>query len=93
MLPDNQHVARPERAHATLEPRPVVADTGRVVVVDVDGLDARSLQRVRATGPATGSRLLSRRGRSRSACVVNGRLRHDGNGTVQPAPPCVVSRV
>ena len=45
-LPDNQHVARPERAHATLEPRPVVADTGREVVVDVDGLDARSLQRV-----------------------------------------------
>ena len=37
---------RPERAHAALEPRPVVADTGRVVVVDVDGLDARGLQRV-----------------------------------------------
>ena len=45
-LPDNQHVARLERAHAALEPRPVVADTGRVVVVDVDGLDARGLQRV-----------------------------------------------
>ena len=45
-LPDNEHVARPERAHAALEPRPVVADTGRVVVVDVDGLDGRGLQRV-----------------------------------------------
>ena len=33
------------------------------------------------------------RGRSRSACVVNGRLRHAGEGAVRPAPPCVVSRV
>ena len=29
----------------------------------------------RAAGPATGNRLFSTRGRSRSACVVNGRLR------------------
>ena len=30
----------------------------------------------RAAGPATGNRPPLRRGRSRSACVVNGRLRH-----------------
>ena len=45
-LPDDEHVARPERAHAAVEPRPVVADAGREVVVDVDGVDARGLQRV-----------------------------------------------
>ena len=45
-LPDHEHVARPERAHATVEPRAVVADAGREVVVDVDGVDARGLQRV-----------------------------------------------
>ena len=43
--------------------------------------------------PATGSRLPSRRGRSRSACVVNGRLGQTGEGAVRRAPPCVVSRV
>ena len=32
----------------------------------------------RTAGPATGRRRSSRRGRSRSACVVNGRLRHEG---------------
>ena len=53
-LPDDEHVARPARAHAA--------------------------------APATGSRLLSRRGRSRSACVVNGRLRYDGEGAVRQAP-------
>ena len=35
----------------------------------------------RAAGPATGSRPPWRRGRSRSACVVNGRLRHIGTHT------------
>ena len=39
----------------------------------------------RAAGPATGSRLPSRRGRSRSACVVNGRLRQAGAGAVRRA--------
>ena len=34
----------------------------------------------RTARPATGSRRLSRRGRSRSACVVNGRLRHADEG-------------
>ena len=34
------------------------------------------------------SRLPSRRGRSLSAPVVNGRLRQTGEGTVRPAPPC-----
>ena len=43
--------------------------------------------------PATGSRLPSRRGRSRSACVVNGRLRHEGEGAFRLAPPYVVSGV
>ena len=32
-------------------------------------------------------------GRSRSACVVNGRLRYTGEGAVKRAPPCVVSHV
>ena len=36
--------------------------------------------------PATGSRLPSRRGRSRSACVVNGRLRHTVEGAGRHAP-------
>ena len=43
----------------------------------------------RAAGPATGSRLLSRRGRSRSACVVNGRLRHTRESALRRAPPCI----
>ena len=34
-----------------------------------------------------------RRGRSRSACVVNGRLRHTGESAVRRAPQCIVSRV
>ena len=74
-LPDDEHVARPERAHATVESRSVVY-AGREVLVDVDGVDARS-----AAGPATGSRLPSSRGRSRSACIVNGRLGHIGTHT------------
>ena len=48
-LPDHEHVARPERAHAAVEPRPVVADAGREVVVDVDGVDARSASRCRSS--------------------------------------------
>ena len=86
-LPDDEHVARPERAHATVESRSVVY-AGREVLVDVDGVDARS-----AAGTATGSRLPSSRGRRRSACIVNGRLRHTGEDAVRRAPPCVVSRV
>ena len=43
-LPDDEHVARPERAHTAVEPRAVVAYAGRDVVVDVDGIDARGLQ-------------------------------------------------
>ena len=53
----------------------------------------RRLAGRRAAGPATGSHPPSRRGRSRSACVVNGRLRHMGEGAVRRAPSCVVSRV
>ena len=34
----------------------------------------------RAAGPAARSRLPSRHGRSRSACIANGRLRHTGEG-------------
>ena len=45
-LPDDEHVARPERAHTAVESRPVVADAGREVVVDVDGVDALGPQRV-----------------------------------------------
>ena len=43
--------------------------------------------------PATGNRPSSRHGRSRSACVANGRLRQAGKDPFQHAPPCVVSRV
>ena len=42
----NTHVARSERTHAAVESRAVVADAGGEVVVDVDGVDARGLQRV-----------------------------------------------
>ena len=45
-LPDDEHVARSARAHAAVESRAVVAGTGRDVVVDVDGGDARGLQRI-----------------------------------------------
>ena len=45
-LPDDEHVARPECAHAAVESRAVIADAGREVVVDVAGVDARGLQRV-----------------------------------------------
>ena len=44
-------------------------------------------------GPATGSQPPLRRGRSRSACVVNARLQQTGKGAVRRAPPCVVSCV
>ena len=43
-LPDDEHVARPERAQAAVESRAVVADAGRAVVVDVAGVDARCPQ-------------------------------------------------
>ena len=45
-LPDDEHVARSARAHAAVESRAVVAGTGRDVVVDVDGVDARGPQGV-----------------------------------------------
>ena len=45
-LPDDEHVARPERAHAAVESRAVIAEAGREVVVDVAGVDALGLQRV-----------------------------------------------
>ena len=45
-LPDDEHVVLPQSAHAAVESRAVVADAGREVVVDVDGVDARGLQRV-----------------------------------------------
>ena len=48
-LPDDEHVARPERAHATVESRSVVAYAGREVLVDVDGVDARSASRCRSS--------------------------------------------
>ena len=75
-LPDDEHVARPQGAHTAVESRAVVADAGREVVVDVDGVDARGPQGVALQVQRTGSRPPLRRGRSRSACVVNGRLRH-----------------
>ena len=49
--------------------------------------------RGRQPAPAGGSASATSRGRSRSACVVNGRLRHTGAGAVRHAAPCAVSRV
>ena len=40
-----------------------------------------------------GSVSLLRRGRSRSTCIANGRLRYTGKNASRRAPPCVVSRV
>ena len=45
-LPDDEHGARSARAHAAVESLAVVAGTGREVVVDVDGIDVRGLQRI-----------------------------------------------
>ena len=39
-LPDDEHVVLPQGPQAAVEPRPVVADAGREVVVDVDCVDA-----------------------------------------------------
>ena len=46
-LPDDEHVARPERAHATVESRSVVY-AGREVLVDV-GVGARMRAGLRAS--------------------------------------------
>ena len=90
---NDEHVARPERAHAAVESRPVVADAGREVMVERGRRRRPRPVARRAAGPATGSRPPSRRGCNRSACVVNGRLRYTDKGAVRRAPPCVVSRV
>ena len=80
-LPDHEHIALAQDAQAAVETRPVVADAGREVVVEVDRVVRRRPPAGRrAAGPATGSRR-SRRGRSRSACVANERLRHGGAGS------------
>ena len=39
-LPDDEHIALPQGVQAAVEPRPVVPDAGRDVVVDVDRVDA-----------------------------------------------------
>ena len=57
------------------------------------GLVTGGGERLRAAGASTGSRPPLRRGRSRSACVVNARLRQAGEDAVRRAPPCVVSHV
>ena len=90
-LPDDDHGARPARAQAAVEPRR--GRRTRTVVVDVDGGRRPRPAARRATGPATGSRPPVRRERRRSACVVNGRLRHTVEGAVRRAPPRAVSRV
>ena len=51
---------------------------GIVRARDDSGNNAPAARRV--AGPATATRPPSRRGRSRSACVVNGRLRQAGEG-------------
>ena len=48
-LPNDEHVARPERAHAAVEPRSVIAYAGHAVVVDVAGVDACSASRCRSS--------------------------------------------
>ena len=69
-LPDDEHVARSARAHAAVESRAVVAGTGREVVVDVDGVDARGLQRT--------ARQVQRLGAVRLALLRNSRSRRTG---------------
>ena len=56
------------------------------------GPQARLAGTVQTPARADAGRAL-RRGRSRSACIVNGRLRYTGEGAVRRAPPCVVSHV
>ena len=57
-------------------------------------MPARRLSDARPSGAATAEHPADQNDRcSRSACVVNGRLRHTGKDPVQHAPPCVVSRV
>ena len=43
-LPDDGHVALPQGAQAAVETRPVVADAGGEVVVEVDRVNAGRLQ-------------------------------------------------
>ena len=45
-LPDDEHVALPQGAHAVVESRPVVAYAGSAVVVEVDRVDALGPQGV-----------------------------------------------
>jgi len=49
-LPDNEHVVLAQDAQTAVEPRPVVPDAGREVVVDVDCVDAGPSPGRRATG-------------------------------------------
>ena len=82
-------------AHTPGRPRPSPAGPTRSGdgTEHLYGLVTGGGERLRAAGPATGNRPPLRRGRSRSAYVVNGRLRHAGEGAVRSAPPCVVDRV
>ena len=48
--------------------------------------------RRRAAGPVTSRHLLLKRECSRSACIANLRLGHEGDGAFLPAPPCVLFR-
>ena len=87
-----QSVARPAGLRSSAPPRgrrlwppchgrrtvhPLVAYAGGEVVVEVDRVNAGRLQCVALRVQTTGSRRSSRRGRSRSACVANDRLRHE----------------
>ena len=92
-LPDDERVVPAQSAQAVVESRPVVAYAGSEVVVEVHLVDAGVDQGRRAAGPATASRPPSRRGRSRSACVANEGLGHEGAGAFQQAPPCVLYHV
>ena len=56
-------------------------------MVDVDGVDTLALQRVALQVQRLGAGRLQR-GRRRSACVVNGRLRH--TGTYAYHIPCLI---
>ena len=83
---DLNTLARDEAVAARPRPLPV-AHLPAIRVEVPDTAHVKTALPTASTSPG------ARRGRSRSACVVNGRLRHTGKGAVRPAPPCVVSRV
>ena len=83
---DLNTLARDEAVAARPRPLPV-AHLPAIRVEVPDTAHVKTALPTASTSPG------ARRGRSRSACVVNGRLRHTGHGALRRAPRCVVSSV